>query len=113
MSIFVCDTPVVNKEKIHDYLLSSVHPIGKLKARFFHALGYSQENWKELASDIEKILLNGNVEKMEHTVFGMKYVVSGNLNTPSGKTAHIITVWIIKKNESITRLITAYPGDKK
>ncbi len=64
-------------------------------------------------NDIKKILITGNVEKVENTIYGVKYVVSGKLNTPSGKIAKIVTVWIIKNDENIPRFVTAYPGVKR
>ncbi|KXJ42060.1 MAG: hypothetical protein AXA67_02775 [Methylothermaceae bacteria B42] len=63
--------------------------------------------------DIEKILLNGNIEKQENTDYGTKLIVSGKLKSPSGKFAHLITVWIVKKGENFPRFITSYPGGKK
>jgi hypothetical protein len=33
---------VVDVEKVRDYLLSSTHPIGRLKAAFFTGLGYRE-----------------------------------------------------------------------
>lgn len=33
----------VDERKIHDYLLSSEHPIGRFKAAFFRSLGYTRE----------------------------------------------------------------------
>ena len=35
-------------EKLRDYLLSNEHPIGRFKARFFTALGFSAARWQEL-----------------------------------------------------------------
>jgi len=42
----------ISPDKIRGYLLSAEHPIGRFKARFFRALGYTPENWKRLASDL-------------------------------------------------------------
>jgi len=46
---------VVDAEKVRDYLLSPVHPVGKLKAAFFGALGYTHESWADLQRDLAVI----------------------------------------------------------
>ena len=104
--------PNITKEKICDYLLSPIHPIGKFKAKFFCSLGYSQARLEELSNDIAKVLANGMLEKVEDTLYGTKYTVSGGINSPSGKVADIVTVWIVRKGGSNPHLITAYPGVK-
>jgi hypothetical protein len=42
------DRAVIEAAKLHDYLLSRTHPVGRFKAAFFHALGYSADNWRQL-----------------------------------------------------------------
>jgi hypothetical protein len=44
------DRAVIEPSKLHDYLLSRGHPVGRFKASFFLALGYSAETWRQLAS---------------------------------------------------------------
>ncbi len=78
------DKAIVSVRKVRDYLLSPVHPVGKFKARFFCNIGYSQDNWEKFSKDIKNILLNGVVEKIEETTYGVKYVVSGKLESPLG-----------------------------
>jgi hypothetical protein len=38
------DRAIVPEAKVRDYLLSNAHPVGRFKAVFFIALGYSAEN---------------------------------------------------------------------
>jgi hypothetical protein len=40
----------IDPEKLRGYLLSSEHPVGRFKARFFTALGFSAEYWQQLDS---------------------------------------------------------------
>jgi len=49
---------IIPQEKLLDYLLSPTHPVGQFKARFFRALGYTNDNWKQLESDLREILRN-------------------------------------------------------
>ena len=100
---------IVPPEKLRDYILSSVHPIGRFKSTFFRGLGYGPESWERLATDI-KGLLNGEAELTETTQFGKKYVVRGILTGPNGRSALVATVWIILNGRSEPRFVTAYPG---
>jgi hypothetical protein len=44
------------------------------------------------------------------TSYGKKYVVRGEVETPSGRVINITTVWMAEASEpSILRLLTAYP----
>jgi hypothetical protein len=42
------DRATVAEAKVRDYLLSPVHPVGRFKAVFFFALGFSREHWELL-----------------------------------------------------------------
>ena len=103
------DNGIIPVEKIRDYLLSSNHPIGKFKAKFFHGLGYSRENWEALAMDIKSILEQGDVTKIDNTDYGKKYIVEGQLKSPTGSTRNVVTVWFVKNGGKAPRLVTVYP----
>lgn len=102
---------VVEEEKVRDYLLSSSHPVGRYKAQFFGSLGYDQDGWRRLASDLQEILAN-NVSKIVEIDFGTKYVVPGQVIASDGTATNVITVWIILTDEDVPRLVTAYPGER-
>jgi len=36
---------VVDERKVREYLLSSSHPVGRLKATFFGSIGFHAEAW--------------------------------------------------------------------
>jgi hypothetical protein len=42
---------------------------------------------------------------------GQKYIVEGNIETPSGKTPRVRTVWIVDRGLETPRLVTAYPRE--
>jgi len=42
------DRAVIDDAKVRDYLLSPSHPVGRFKAVFFAALGFSQADWPAL-----------------------------------------------------------------
>lgn len=86
---------VVDRTKVRDYLLSPVHPIGRFKAAFFRSLGYTQDGWEELARDLRMLAESGNVIVGEANQYGQKYLVRGSLTGPSGRTAIVVSVWIV------------------
>lgn len=96
-------------EKVRDYLLSPSHPVGRHKAVFFNALGYSQDLWKILSSDIQ-VLLSEDAQLVEETVYGSKYQIRGMLKGPNGQVRFVVTAWIIRVGENFPRFVTAYPG---
>jgi len=104
------DSAVIPPEKLRDYLLSSSHPVGRFKAAFFRALGYTDDDWERLEGDIRSVLTNDAMVG-EQTGYGQKLEVRGNITGPAGRNAEIVTAWIILKGESIPRFITAYPGN--
>lgn len=104
------DNAVIPTEKLQDYLLSSSHPVGRFKAVFFRALGYTDGDWERLEADIRSILIN-DATLGEQTDYGQKLEVRGTITGPAYRSAEIVTAWIILKGESIPRFITAYPGD--
>jgi len=44
-----------------------------------------------------------------NTIYGTKYIINGNLKTPSGKELNVKTIWIIDTGQEIPRFVTAYP----
>lgn len=104
------DQAIIPPEKLRDYLLSSSHPIGKFKAVFFKKIGYHEDSWQQLETAI-RLLLTQEAHEGKQTNFGQKYEIKGKIVGPSGKSADIVTVWIILNDEVMPRFITAYPGD--
>jgi hypothetical protein len=103
---------VVPEMKIVRYLLSEEHPVGKAKAKYFRALGYSRENAAELKDGLLSVAADGMVVEEIDTPFGTKYVVEGALLTPTGTRAQVRTIWIVETGQSALRFVTAYPRGK-
>ena len=104
------ENAIVPPEKLRDYILSPVHPIGRFKSVFFRGLGYSAEAYERLESDIRSLLVV-EAELAEANKFGSKYLVRGLLSGPNGRSGLIVTVWIILSGEAAPRFVTAYPED--
>ncbi|RLA94145.1 MAG: hypothetical protein DRG25_03140 [Deltaproteobacteria bacterium] len=111
MKIPNANKAVIDSEKLHNYILSPVHPVGRFKAAFFKKLGYSTNNWKVLEQDLRNQILSQNVNEVKLTRYGRKFIIKGFLRGPPKKTVQIVTVWAIIKGENIPRFITAYPGE--
>ena len=103
---------IVDPEKLHGYLLSPSHPVGRFKAVFFSSLGYSQEGWKLFETDLREQHLNQDAVLRQETLYGRKYEIRGKIKGPGGKTGVVVSVWIILASEEVPRFVTAYPGDR-
>ena len=103
------ETAKVPIEKIAEYLFSSSHPRGSLKARWFNALGYENEKPDELAESLLSLASAGVIES-EKTEYGTIYLIIGDIIGPDGRTAFVQSIWIVLNESSEPRLVTVYPS---
>jgi hypothetical protein len=96
--------------KLHDYLLSETHSVGRWKAKFFRALGFDETNMDVLEQRLKAIARSEDVRDVMSSVHGTKYVIEGSLETPIGRLVHVRTVWIIDAGQDRPRFVTAYPA---
>ena len=99
---------IVAEEKIRDYVLNPRHPVGGPKAVWFASIGYTLENWQDLADDLLRLARQGDFIA-KPSPFGVKYEVLGEIGRSGHKPATVLSVWIVEGN-SLPRLVTAYPG---
>lgn len=92
------------------YLLSAVHSVGRHKAIFFHALGYRASEWKTLANDLQAFA-SGEADEVGKTEYWTKYEVRGRISGPAGRSAAIVTAWMVLRGEEFARFVSAYPED--
>ena len=104
---------IIEPGKLRGYLLSRTHPVGRFKAIFFRSLGYSVSRWQLLEIDLRKHLVANEPESEEVTAHGRKFVVRGRIEGPSGRSAELVTVWIILAGEEVPQFVTAYPGGSR
>ncbi len=100
---------IVTEEKVCDYLLNPSHPVGGPKAAWFASIGYAIDSWQDLADDLLRLARTTDDFVAKPSPFGIKYEVSGEIGRPGHRPADVLTVWIVEEN-SIPRLVTAYPG---
>jgi len=61
------DRVQIESAKVRDYLLCKAHPVGRFKAAFFEALGYSAAEWPQLESDLRQLAMTGDATFGKHT----------------------------------------------
>lgn len=101
---------IIAPDKLRDYILSPTHPDGKAKADFLARIGYSRERWQQLEQDLRIQHLVLETKPGRVTPWGRKYEILGPLMGPNGGTAWVRTVWIVRHEESVARLITLIPA---
>lgn len=106
------DHAIISQSKVCDYLLSRSHPIGRFKAVFFAALGYTVEHWQRLQADLMQLARFGEAVPGRKSPYGQKYEVRGTLTGPFGRRADLVTVWIVLHGEMYPQFVTAYPGEE-
>ena len=102
----------VAQKKIADYLLNREHPDNGGKADFFVALGFRRDDWQPLARSFSRLAITYSVTRRMESVHGNKYIVDGTLETPTGKSPRVRSIWIVESGETIPRLVTAYPHEE-
>ena len=75
------------------------------------ALGYSPDGWRQLEADLRSQHLSEGAVLGERTPVRQKYAIRATLVGPSGSSADITSVWIVRTGEDIPRFVTAYPED--
>jgi hypothetical protein len=103
---------IVSLPKLSEYLLNSSHPDNGGKAAFFLSLGFRADDPEVLAFALRQIATSGVTEKLESS-HGTKYIIEAQIDSPSGKSPWVRTVWIIDRDQSAPGLVTAYPADKR
>ena len=109
MSLPNLDRAVIDPAKVRDYLLSDVHSVGRFKAAFFVTLGYSTDRWELLRDDLLALARAGSATAEKPGPFGRTFEVDGMLTGPTGRSADVRTVWIVRTTEDIPRFVTAFP----
>jgi hypothetical protein len=102
---------IVTQEKLCDYLLNPAHPVGGTKAAWFASIGYTQQNWEQLRSDLLRVANSCENFVPKSSPFGVKYETDGEIGCSGYRPAIIVAVWIVEENLA-PRLVTAYPGKK-
>ena len=101
---------VVDEDKITGYLLNAAHPDNGGKAPFFLALGFRLDDWRSLAAALRKLAGTTPVAKQLESSHGLKYILDGKMETLSGRSPTVHTIWIVDRGAETPHLVTAYPS---
>jgi hypothetical protein len=66
--------------------------------------------WEILADDL-RAFVSGEARQIGVTEYGTKHEVRGELAGPGGRSAAIVTAWIVLRGEDLARFVSAYPED--
>lgn len=105
-------SPQLPKEKFTEYLLNPAKDPGKAKG-FETALGYTVGDADAMSENISSHYDPDSFEFVRYNGYGNQYQQIMTLEGPNGKTADIITAWIVKDGEDFPRLVTAHLHKKK
>ena len=99
----------IGDEKLLKYLLAGNPVKANDTAKLFSLFGYSTENASILKNQLKEIASGCEVESIGENDYGIFYVVSDEIKTPSGKMLLLQTVWHVMDGSEVARFVTAYP----
>jgi hypothetical protein len=100
------DHAFVDREKIVDYLLTTLDDVGIAKARFFGSIGFSTAKWDALALALRQHAALSTLRR-QISPWGTKIVATGLIDAPNGRRYKIVSVWI--ETGDGPRFVAAYP----
>ncbi|MFM2124957.1 MAG: hypothetical protein RL328_1408 [Acidobacteriota bacterium] len=99
---------MVDERKLRDYCLSTVHPLGKHKARLFRSvLALTRENAVVLREELLRRARSEDVLLEGADTYGTRYVLDFKMAHRS-RRAEVRSVWIVLRGEEFPRLVTCY-----
>lgn len=102
---------IVPVEKLVAYLLDSGHPDNGGKADFFFRFGFKAEEHGSFARALLDHAVNTEVALTSKGFDGIsRYVLEGPLVTPLGRSPKVRSIWVIERDQTLPRFITAYPA---
>ena len=106
------DRAEIDPAKLRDYVLSGTHPVGRFKARFFRALGFTANGWRQLDTALRTDHVTQPTEPAGTNARGQKFAIRTILKGPAAE-AVVVSVWFVPHGSSVPRFVTAYPGSER
>lgn len=100
----------MDARKIRHYLLAEDHPLGRYKAAYFRRFGFRREDEGGLRQALLEHARTATHTATVATEFGTKYILTGGLAAPDGRSPRVTTVWFVAAGEAEARFVTAYPA---
>jgi filamentous hemagglutinin len=102
------DRAIVDSRKLVGYALDPGHPVGHHKARAFASiLGFDRANYRDLADQLRRGLMNYPPTSRAVDRYGERYTVDIPIHGPRGR-AVVRTVWIYDPGSRVPRLVTLF-----
>ncbi|WP_442919277.1 DUF6883 domain-containing protein [Methylobacterium sp. SyP6R] len=97
--------------KISGYLPKLSHPNGGPKARYFINCGFDPFEPNLLAAALlaHPTLPSSVSQPPKVTIYDVRFLFGGPIESPTGLTGRVTSVWQVLPSDSVGRLITAYP----
>jgi hypothetical protein len=103
------DRAIIDERKVRDYLLNPLHARGGHKARIFAAaLGYRRFDHARLIQRIKEGILRHEAHLVDTMPHGERLRVEIPITGHTG-SAIVRTLWIVRTDEDVPRLTSAYP----
>ena len=100
---------IIDERKVRDYLLTPLHARGGHKARMLAAaLGYRRFHHARLIQQLREGILRYEAVPIDHMSHGERFRVEIPITGTAG-SAIVRTLWIIRTDEDVPRLTSAYP----
>ena len=106
------DMAVIPIEKLTHYSLNFIKDPDKARV-FSIALGYTQTNAHTLAKSIMRHITEYPAVYKGNNGYGDIYEIVMNLTGENGKTANVLTSWIIENGKHTPRMTNAYVTKKR
>ena len=101
---------IIADEKLGGYLLSPSHAIGKEKAHWLAAVGFTPHHVAELRAELLRLAREGEARPAGVTSHGAKYAITAAIRAPGGTRVEVRTIWIIDTGAVAPRFVTCYPA---
>ena len=98
---------VISENKLREYLLSP--RTDDDKSGFLALAGYGPTHWRQLETDLRRLIQNQDAELVRTTQYGDLYRVAGRLIGPSARALNVVTIWITLSLNGETRFVTLVP----
>ena len=102
-------TTIIAREKLYDYVLNFANQDGESKARFLEEIGYTQEKWQILETDLRTQHLSQEARPGKKSSYGEKYEIVAPLVGPNGKGRWLRSIWMIRNGEQVARFEPLIP----
>lgn len=73
---------------------------------------FIQEEWRRLEADLRSQHLTKEARPVVTSRYGQKYEVRAALVGSAGRSAQVVSAWVVLAGDDVPRFVTAYPGGK-